>query len=91
MTALPHWLNVAVFFAYAAGVFWIVRRLTQRHLRAGARRLILWALWLGVPLMVVPFSRQISDLVGALLIVTIMSAGFAILLTPEQEASSASR
>jgi fatty acid desaturase len=77
---IPGWLQFGALVAYAAIVYYIARQYGERWIPDSYRKPLTYALWLAVPLLVVPFSQAIGSTWVFIAMATLLPAGFAFLL-----------
>jgi len=77
---IPGWLQFGALVAYAAIVYYIARQYGEWWIPESFRKPLTYALWLAVPLLVVPFSEAIGSNWVLIAMATLLPAGFAFLL-----------
>ena len=80
---LPGWLQFGALIAYAAIVYYIARQYLDWWIRENLRKPVTYALWLAVPLLVVPFSGDMGSNWVLIATATLLPAGLAFLLDVE--------
>jgi hypothetical protein len=74
---IPGWLQFGTLVAYAAIVYYIARQYVQWWIPDTYRKPLTYALWLAVPVLVVPFSEANWVFIA---MATLLPAGLAFLL-----------
>ena len=77
---IPGWLLFGALVAYAAIVYYIARQYVERWIPDSFRKPLSYALWLAVPLLVVPFGQVIGSNWVFIAMATLLPAGLAFLL-----------
>jgi hypothetical protein len=77
---IPGWLLFGGLVAYAAIVYYIARQYGEPWIPVSYRKPLTYALWLAVPLLVVPFSEAIGSNWVIIAMATLLPAGLAFLL-----------
>ena len=77
---IPGWLQFGALVAYAAIVYYIARQYVKWRIPDSFRKPLTYALWLAVPLLVVPFSQVMGSNWVFIAMATLLPAGVAFLL-----------
>ena len=83
---VAHWLKVAAWAAYAIVLFRLAWRFAKGRLSPNTRKVLLYALWLGVPFLALMIGVG-AEMLGPLAL-TVLTSGFAILLAPARQRSN---
>jgi hypothetical protein len=77
---IPGWFQFWALVAYATIVYYIARQYVVWWIPDSFRKPLAYALWLAVPLLVVPFSQVIGSNGVFIAMTTLLPAGLAFLL-----------